>query len=244
MFCYTHGQHSNVMNCLSRILSVWALILLMVSGATSCSKRSDSLTSDSTPAPAPAIKSVVITVKQRSTNPVPGTDEALRLTIDDITADKVMTSLAMKDGASVLAGRHMSHGDAAAFDYQGVAYRLKLKQLNNALIGEDFATFAIQPASIAFMSEQDKIEHLIQHIAGLKEAVFLRNGKEHRAAEAADHLRKKLAAAKSEITSADDFVAKVATQSSLTDEPYTLRLSDGRLVTLADYLRAELQSLN
>jgi ABC-type phosphate transport system auxiliary subunit len=229
------------MNCLPRILPAWVLILLVVSGATSCSKREDSL---AVPAPAPAIKSVIITVKQRSTTPVPGTDEALRLTIDDITADKVMTSLAMKDGASVLAGRLMSQGEAAAFDYQGAAYRLKLKQLNNALIGEDFATFVIQPASIAFMSEQDKIEHLIQHIAGLKEAKFLRNGGEHSAEEAASHLRKKLAAAKSEIKSADDFVAKVATQSSLTDEPYTLRLSDGRLVNLADYLRAELQSLN
>ena len=152
--------------------------------------------------------------------------------------------MAMKDGTSVPFGGHLSQGEAAAFDYQGVAYRLKLKQLNNALIGEDFATFAIQPASIAFMSEQDKIAHLIQYIAGLKEAVFLRNGKEHRAEEATDHLRKKLAAAKSEFTSADDLVAKVATQSSLTDKPYTRRLSDGRLVNLADYLRAELQSLN
>ena len=48
----------------------------------------------------------------------------------------------------------------------------------------------------------------------------------------------------SRITSADDFVAKAATQSSLSDEPYMLRLSDGRLVNLADYLRSELQSLN
>jgi hypothetical protein len=191
----------------------------------------------------PAIKTVEVTVKQRSTTAVPGTDEALRVTIDDVTANQVMTSISLKDGKVVVASQSLSPGNAVAFEYGGASYRLKLKTLNNALIGEDFATFVIQPAAIAFMSEKEKVEHLIQHIAGLKDAKFIRNSKEHTPQEAEAHLRQKLAAVEKDIKTADEFVSKVATQSSLSDEPYTLRLADGKLVSLGDYLREQLKDL-
>lgn len=183
-------------------------------------------------------------MKQRSTTAIPGTDEVLRVTIDDITANQVRASLTLKDGTSVLTDRSMVPGDAAAFEFGSASYQLKLKQLNNALIGEDFATFLVQPASLAFMTEKEKIEHLIQDIAGLKDAKFIRNGKEHTAAEAITHLRTKLTAVEKEIKSADEFVEKVATKSSLSDEPYTIRMADGKLVQLAVYLRAKLEDLN
>jgi hypothetical protein len=207
---------------------------------TSCSEQQAAPPAN----PQPAIKTVEVTVKQRSTTAIPGTDEAIRVIIDDITANQVRASLSLKDGTSVLTERSMMPGDAVAFEFGRASYRLKLKLLNNALIGEDFATFLIQPAALAFMSEKEKIEHLIQDIAGLKDAKFIRNGKEHTAEEAAAHLRQKLVAVEKEIKTANEFVEKVATKSSLTDEPYTIRMADGKLVNLAVYLRGRLQDLN
>jgi hypothetical protein len=225
------------MNRFTRSFPALAIIAALT---TSCSKQ------QAAPpvAPQPAIKTVEVTVKQRSTTAIPGTDEAIRVTIDDITANQVRASLSLKDGTAVLADRSLVPGDAAAFEFGGASYRLKLKQLNNALIGEDFATFLVQPAALAFKSEKEKIEHLIQEIAGLKDAKFIRNGKEHTAEEAATHLRQKLTAVEKEIKTADEFVEKVATKSSLTDEPYTIRMADGKLVNLAVYLRERLRDLN
>lgn len=117
------------MKRLPRSLPAWIIVTAL---ATSCYEQQAA-----PPAvPPSAIKTVEVTVKQRSTTAIPGTDEALRVTIDDITANQVRVSLSLKDGKSVLADRSMLPGDAAAFEFGGASYRLKLKQLNNALIGE------------------------------------------------------------------------------------------------------------
>ncbi|NQU44136.1 DUF5329 family protein, partial [bacterium] len=56
------------------------------------------------------------------------------------------------------------------------------------------------------LSEEEKIEALIRALGDLPGAIFVRNGQEHTAVEAMQHLRDKWAWKKSEIHSAEDFI--------------------------------------
>ena len=92
-------------------------------------------------------------------------------------------------------------------------------------------------------SEQRKIEALIQHIETLTAAVFIRNNKAYTATIAAHFLRSKWHATLDDITTAQEFIAKVASVSSTTGQPYRIRFPDGHEVLSGDYLRTVLQQL-
>ncbi|HEY3392085.1 MAG TPA: DUF5329 family protein [Lacipirellulaceae bacterium] len=213
----------------------------------------------------PAIRGlpVEMAVKQRSTTAVPGSDESLRITIDDITAGQVMVSLADKDGKSVLASTSLKEGEAAEFEFQQQEYQLTLSELENELVGEDFATIVVSsgaspaPASRKSpsltlpprgresleMAEHEKIERLLKAIESEEGVVFIRNGAEHSPQDAAEHLRSKWDAAGGEIKTVDDFIEKLASKSSLSGEPYRVRLADGTEVLAGDYLRDRLREI-
>jgi hypothetical protein len=188
---------------------------------------------------------VEVTVKQRSTTVVPGSEESLRVTIDDITRGQVMTSLADKEGEAVLAATSLATGDTVMFKLGDETFQLTLKELNNALVGEDFATFTISiPEKISPISEHAKIERLLSAIEAAEGDVFIRNGTEHTAKDAAEHLRTKWNAAGSEIATAEQFINEIASKSSLSDEPYRVRQADGTKVTAKDYLLNKLSLIN
>jgi hypothetical protein len=213
----------------------------------------------------PAIRSlpVEMTVKQRSTTAVLGSDESLRITIDDITAGQVMVSLADKDGKSVLAATSLKEGESAEFMFQQQEYQLTLSELENELVGEDFATIVISSAAASSpasgkspsltlpprgrespeMAEQEKIERLLKAIESAEGIVFIRNGAEHSPQDAAEHLRSKLDAAGGEIKTVDDFIDKIASKSSLSGEPYRVRLADGTEVFAGEYLKDKLSEV-
>jgi len=96
------------------------------------------------------------------------------------------------------------------------------------------------PALAQQGSESSRIEYLIESVAALHGAVFVRNGSEYDAHQAADHLRAKLRSAGTRVKTADDFIVYCATGSSLTGEKYTIRFADGHLVDTAEFLRAQL----
>jgi len=98
--------------------------------------------------------------------------------------------------------------------------------LNTALLFRCFAffmtIFLTLPASLASAEEtvMDKeVDYLINAITQ-SQAVFIRNGTEHSSSEAADHLRMKYKRGKKYLSSAEDFIEKVATKSSITKKPY------------------------
>lgn len=93
------------------------------------------------------------------------------------------------------------------------------------------------------LTENQKIESLIKIVAELKDAKFIRNGKEHDAKTAADHLRKKWDYAKKEVKTARDFIDKIATKSYLGGKPYLIRFADGREFKAADYLSERLKEI-
>jgi len=73
--------------------------------------------------------------------------------------------------------------------------------------------------------------------------VFIRNGTEHTAAQAADHLRTKRKAAGKKIKTARDFIEQLATRSSLSGKPYLIRTGDGRETPAGSWLAERLRTL-
>jgi hypothetical protein len=98
-------------------------------------------------------------------------------------------------------------------------------------------------ALLPALTEEQKIDALIASVEHLPGAVFIRNGTEYDGAKAADHLRTKRNYAGKRITTAEQFIDKLATASSMTGKPYTIRYADGRTVQSAAYFREQLKRL-
>ncbi len=88
--------------------------------------------------------------------------------------------------------------------------------------------------------ESQKIDYLIASVEALNDAQFVRNGTAYDAKAAADHLRLKLRNAGSRVSTAEDFIRYCASVSSISNKPYQIRFSDGRVVTSEAYLRQKL----
>jgi len=80
-------------------------------------------------------------------------------------------------------------------------------------------------------------------VARLSDATFIRNDKPYSAPTAARFLRGKWQSRRSQVRSAEEFIDRIASFSSTTSKPYLIRFADGRQVTSAEYLQAELASL-
>lgn len=93
------------------------------------------------------------------------------------------------------------------------------------------------------MSESQKIEHLIASLRNMEGAVFIRNGSEHSAQEAAEHLKAKWEKHRSKIKTANDFIEHLATKSSMSGELYKIRFADGKTVPTAEVLNRELNQV-
>jgi len=89
--------------------------------------------------------------------------------------------------------------------------------------------------------EQEKIDYLINSIAHLKGAIFIRNGSEYDAGKAAGHLRKKLDYAGEKIGTAQEFIDNCATASWLSHRKYRIRFGDGHTQDSATYLYGRLK---
>lgn len=93
------------------------------------------------------------------------------------------------------------------------------------------------------MPEAQKIEGLIQAVADLQGAVFLRNGSQHAPKEAAEHLRLKWKNAGRKVKTAPEFIQYCASGSSMSGKPYEIRFRDGRTVLARDWLWTELKRM-
>lgn len=87
----------------------------------------------------------------------------------------------------------------------------------------------------------DEINHLLTHLQS-SGCQFNRNGDWHDATEAAEHLHKKLnyAVDKGAITSAEEFIDQVASQSSLSGKLYQVRCAQAAPQPSGQWLHAEL----
>ncbi|MCC6409977.1 MAG: DUF5329 family protein [Planctomycetes bacterium] len=112
----------------------------------------------------------------------------------------------------------------------------------DVVVGNKKGTFvARQKAPKTALTEPQKIEQLLAAIEK-SGATFVRNGDEHTAKEAAEHLRSKWRDAV-EVRTARDFIEHCATKSSLSGEPYRMKFGDGTTVTTRDWLTQKLATL-
>jgi hypothetical protein len=112
-------------------------------------------------------------------------------------------------------------------------------------VAEERAAVAARPgprAGVALLTEAEKIARLIELVrdSGL---TFVRNGQPHSSAEAAEHMAMKLERAGDRVRTAEEFIVGVASKSSLSGQPYTLRLPDGREIPTRDWLLERLREL-
>ncbi len=91
--------------------------------------------------------------------------------------------------------------------------------------------------------EAARIASLIQAVETLEGAKFVRNGQEHDARAAADHLRLKLRIAADRIETADDFIRICGSQSSRSGEKYRIRFADGTITNSEIFFRKILGTL-
>jgi hypothetical protein len=84
------------------------------------------------------------------------------------------------------------------------------------------------------------IAHLLEYVR-TADVVFIRNGKEHSAEDAAKHIEKKYNHYRKKIKTPEDFIEKSATKSMMSGKPYQIKLEDGTVIPTKDWLLAELE---
>ena len=84
--------------------------------------------------------------------------------------------------------------------------------------------------SVASASENIEIQQLLTFISS-SDCIFIRNGGEHPAQEAREHLEMKYNHVKKRIHTAEDFIDKIASKSSLSRKQYTVRCGEVILPT-------------
>ena len=88
-----------------------------------------------------------------------------------------------------------------------------------------------------------EIEALIRRVADARGVIFIRNGSEYAAADAATHLRRKLDASKGRIRTPEAFIDKLGSRSSMSGKAYRVRLPDGRVLDSATWLNGLLADI-
>lgn len=104
-----------------------------------------------------------------------------------------------------------------------------------------FITIACLPLGSALAGSKGdrEVQHLLDYIAQ-SGCTFIRNGEEHTAQKAREHMEYKYGFGKMWIDDGDDFIKRIATESSTTGKKYTIRCQ-GKTEYTGEWLKAELQ---
>ena len=94
------------------------------------------------------------------------------------------------------------------------------------------------------LTENEKIEQLILAIQNLKSAQFNRNGTLYDAETASKHLKMKWNKAGNSIKTAEDFIDKIASKSSMTGTEYKIVYDNGKEITTKKFLYDKLKKLS
>ena len=116
-----------------------------------------------------------------------------------------------------------------------------------------FILLLFLPASPAWgadwSKEEARIHSLIYEIEQL-DGVFIRNGKKHSPEQASAHIRMKLEnamkswfAPEKDQWTAELFIEKIASKSSISGKPYQIKLQTGQTVDAGDWLRERLNDI-
>jgi len=85
------------------------------------------------------------------------------------------------------------------------------------------------------------VDYLIAQVEKANDVKFMRNGDEHTAKEAAEHMRRKYNHFKKEIKTPEDFIEKCAAKSELSGKPYMIKKADGTTEKCQDWMKSMLE---
>lgn len=97
--------------------------------------------------------------------------------------------------------------------------------------------FAIAP------EQEERVNALLGLLSKENSTVFIRNGKEYSAEEAVSHLRLKFGKTKKRLTTAEQFIDKVGSSSSVSGKPYMIRKPGEGAQPAGPYLHRLLQQV-
>lgn len=86
--------------------------------------------------------------------------------------------------------------------------------------------------------QEARINAMLDALAQKKDLIFVRNGDAHTCEEAVSHLRLKLGNTRNRINTAEQFIDKVASSSSITGKPYIVRIPGKSDENAQPYLHA------
>jgi hypothetical protein len=92
-------------------------------------------------------------------------------------------------------------------------------------------------------AEEKRTEDFLQALSQEKGLVFIRNGSEHKVDRAVSHLRRKLRSAREKLNSAEEFIDKVASSSSVSGKPYYVQAPGSPREEAGPYFRRLLSGL-
>ena len=181
---------------------------------------------------------------QRTAIEIPGHNRNIKVEIDDITNGSAF--LTIRDKNEMLVQELILPKKEIAFLFDGEAYIISCTRMNNRLIGNDDASFTIRKrgtkSAAILTAEKQKIEHLIKTVAA-SDVIFIRNGEEYGATEAAEHLYNKWQQAGDEIKTLDDFIEKIASRSSASGKSYQIKLKTGEIVPAKTWMKEQAKNL-
>jgi hypothetical protein len=104
-------------------------------------------------------------------------------------------------------------------------------------------TMLLPLIAAARSAEEDaRIEYLLNSVKTLKDAQFVRAGKEYDGQAAEEHLRMKLGKAGERVQTAEQFIDGIASKSYLSGKPYQIKFADGRVTNAGEYLHGRLKA--
>lgn len=188
---------------------------------------------------------------QRTSADLPGSAGAYTIAIDDITGGQTGVTIGRKDGGAVLVSKSVRPQDTVAFTIDAHGYEVVVEALDNQLVGDDSASLRVRAAAgtatsetpSAKLPENERIERLLTSIAS-SGIVFIRNGSDHSASDAADHLRSKWSRAGDRITTAESFIDVLGSTSSQSGDAYRVRLPDGTERDAGPWLHEQLAAID
>jgi type II secretory pathway pseudopilin PulG len=183
-----------------------------------------------------------MTIQQRERKAMPGTNGSVIVRLGDITHGQVLLSIDDPSGNSLLSTVSVHEGDIQSFSVAGQSFEIEIVELKNFLTSEDYGVFAIRSAGAA-LSEDEKINRLIESVEHAKGITFIRNGEAHDEAAAAQHLRRKYQSAGQKPMTVRQFVDELASRSSTSGEEYRIKLPDGREVSSQKWLLDQLEEI-
>jgi Fe-S oxidoreductase len=92
-------------------------------------------------------------------------------------------------------------------------------------------------------AEEKLIDTLILRVSKMDAMIFLRNGNEYTAADAAKHMQAKYDYFKKELVTAEDFIDRCASRSEMTGQAYKVKLTNGAVKDANEFLNSELRAL-